>query len=68
MKPIRAAGIVLKGDKVLLMHRVKNGDEYYTFPGGSVEENETIESAVLREILEETTLKVELGKEVYFHD
>ena len=68
MKPIRAAGIVLKGDKVLLMHRVKNGDEYFTFPGGSVEENETIESAVLREILEETTLKVELGKEVYFHN
>jgi len=69
MKPTRAAGIIIKGDtRILLMHRIKNGDEYYTFPGGGVEESETLSDAVIREIFEETTLKVIIDRELYFHD
>lgn len=29
----RAAGIVIDNDKVLLMHRLKEGNEYYVVPG-----------------------------------
>lgn len=66
MKRIRAVGIVVKGDDVLLMHR-RNIKEYFVFPGGGVEEGETIEQAVLRELKEETTLDVGIKKLLYRH-
>ncbi len=66
-KHIRAVAIVVKQDKVLLMHRWKNGKEYHVFPGGGVEEGETIEDATIREIKEETTLDVRIDKLLYHH-
>jgi 8-oxo-dGTP diphosphatase len=66
-KPTRAVCIMLKEDSVLLMHRVKNNEEYFTFPGGGVEEGETIEEAVVREVLEETQLETEIQKLLYIH-
>lgn len=63
-KPIRAVGIVIKDTDVLLMWR-KNNKEYYVFPGGGVEANETIEEAVIREIYEESTLTVKIEKLLY---
>ena len=68
MKPARAVGIILKDNQVLLMYRIKNGKEYYVFPGGGVEKDESVEDAVLREILEETTLKVKVNRKLYLHD
>jgi 8-oxo-dGTP pyrophosphatase MutT (NUDIX family) len=47
------------------MHRVNNGDEYYVFPGGGVEDGETPEQAALREIFEETSVTVVPKKFVY---
>jgi len=52
----RHAGIVLKGTKILLVHRIKNGYEYYVFPGGHRREGEKGEDAVIREINEETQI------------
>lgn len=54
----RAAGIILKGDKILLMHRFNEGREYWVFPGGGVEAGETAEAALSREILEELNIQV----------
>lgn len=56
---MRIAGIIIKGNKILLMHRIKNGKEYHVFPGGSMEGNETEEGALKREIKEETNLRIE---------
>ena len=48
MERIRVAGIIKINDGYAFMHRknvVKRKDlqEYYTFPGGGLEENETLE-------------------------
>ncbi|MGI5826731.1 MAG: NUDIX domain-containing protein [Patescibacteria group bacterium] len=54
----RHAGIVVKDSKVLLLHRFKNGLEYYVFPGGHRRISEKGEEVVIREIEEETAIVV----------
>lgn len=56
----RAGGILIENGKVLLIHRIKDNDEYYVFPGGGIKTNETIEQATKRELLEEVGIAVEL--------
>jgi 8-oxo-dGTP diphosphatase len=65
MKRNRAAGIVIRDNKVLVMHRINKGDEYWVFPGGGQEDGENPDQTAVREIDEETTLKVKAGKLVY---
>ena len=43
------------------MHRRKAGREYYSFPGGRVEEGETPDQACAREVREETGIEVAVG-------
>jgi 8-oxo-dGTP pyrophosphatase MutT (NUDIX family) len=45
-------------NKVLLIHRVRDGLEYYVTPGGRVEAGESPEEAVRRELLEEVGIEV----------
>lgn len=40
------------------MHRRKDGEEYWVFPGGKSEEGETARDTLKREIWEETSLRV----------
>lgn len=70
MGRIRVAGIIPMEDGFALMHRVgvikrKDYQEYYTFPGGGLEENETLEQGVIREIKEEFGIEVEVVKKLY---
>jgi 8-oxo-dGTP pyrophosphatase MutT (NUDIX family) len=58
----RAVGIIIKGGTILLMHRIKNGREFYVFPGGGVEPNESLEEGLKREIKEEAGLDVKKAK------
>ncbi|HUS26411.1 MAG TPA: NUDIX domain-containing protein [Nevskiaceae bacterium] len=55
-KAVRA--IVIKDNCLLVMHRNKFGHEYYTLVGGGIRFGESAEHALLREIHEETNLKV----------
>ena len=50
---------ILKGDRILLV-RQSNGRRYWSLPGGRVENGESLEAAAIREVKEETGLKVEL--------
>ena len=63
-KRICCRGIILEEDKVDLMYREKkvNGKilKYYTYPGGGLEENETLENCVKREVKEEFDIDVEV--------
>jgi len=67
MKRIRAVAIIINNGKVLLIHRINYEKEYYVFPGGGVENGETIEQAVLREVQEETSLEVKIEELLYHH-
>ena len=55
---IESRGIIFKGEDVLIMFRIKDGEEYYVFPGGHMREGETPLENTIREIEEETTIKV----------
>lgn len=55
---VRVGAIILRDNKLLLIHRRKNGSEYWVLVGGGVEEGETNEEALFREVAEETSLKV----------
>ena len=62
---MRVAAIIVKDDKILLIHRIKNGQEYYVFPGGGVKEGESLEEALIREIKEELTLDTKVFKQIF---
>ena len=57
---IIAAGIIRRGDRVLIARRHENGllGGLWEFPGGKVEDGETPEQAVRREIREELAVRV----------
>lgn len=62
----RSAVIIISreagGAKILLMHRNKFGEEYFSIPGGTIEPGESPEQTVVREIKEETNLDIVLDK------
>lgn len=70
MERMRVAGIVPMEDGFVFMHRkgvVKRKDyqEYYTFPGGRLEDGETPEEGTIREIKEEFGINVKVIKKLY---
>jgi len=64
---LRATAVVLDNAKenLLMIRRLKDGQEYYVLPGGHVEEGESSEDAVLRELKEETSVSAELVKKIF---
>lgn len=66
-----ARGITFIDNKVLLLHRIRKENDiyldYYAIPGGGVED-ETLEDACIRELLEETSLNVEINTYLGFEE
>ncbi len=54
----RAAGIIIRDNKILVFRRYKEGRWYHAFPGGGAEEGETPEEAILREMKEELCIDI----------
>jgi 8-oxo-dGTP diphosphatase len=52
----RACGAVIQDNEILMVRHIHDGRDYWTLPGGAIEENETPENAAVREVLEETGL------------
>lgn len=64
----RVRAIIIENNKVLLMHRIKQGHEYWTFPGGGVDkEDKSLEDGLKRECKEELGVEVEI-KDLYFKE
>lgn len=54
----RPTAVILKDGKLLLLRRIRPGLDYFIFPGGGVDEGETLEEALEREVREELTLEI----------
>ena len=63
----RAAAVIIKNHKILLMHRINNANEYWVFLGGGVEDGETPEQTVVREVMEEASINIKVDRLLYTH-
>jgi ADP-ribose pyrophosphatase YjhB (NUDIX family) len=63
-----ARAIVVYNQNILVMKRNKFGQEYYCLVGGGIEMGETADQAVIRELSEETSLKVGPPQLVYIEE
>ena len=64
----RTRAIIYFGDKIATMYREKNDRIFYTFPGGGMEENESEEECVVREVMEEFGMTIKPLKKVYTYE
>lgn len=60
-----ARAIIIVENRMLVMHRNKYGSEYYTLVGGRLNEGETIEQCLVREVKEETGLDIVSARPVF---
>lgn len=62
-------GIIVKDNKIAVIKRIREKDgkvrEYYVLPGGGIEDEETMEQAMLREAKEELGVEVKINGELY---
>ena len=60
------AAVIKKNDSYLIANRSfeENSSGLWEFPGGKVEEKETLVSALKREIEEELSLKIQVGDKI----
>ena len=67
-KRIRVGAIILYNGKLVSMYRKKENRKFYTFPGGGIEQNETEQNCVIREVYEEFGIKVKPLKKLYTYE
>ena len=57
----RAGVLIIHGDRLALIERLRHGRRYWVIPGGGVEPGEAVDEAALREAEEELGVPVDLG-------
>jgi ADP-ribose pyrophosphatase YjhB (NUDIX family) len=59
---LRAAGVYVQGDKILLVRHEKEGRTYWLLPGGGCEFGEELATALERELREEAGIETKTGR------
>ena len=65
---IRVTGVLIQQDALLLLKQRVNPERGWSLPGGRVEPGETLETAMVREMREETGLSVRIKRLLYVCD
>ncbi|MCC3796586.1 NUDIX domain-containing protein [Vibrio parahaemolyticus] len=67
MQKQRVSALMLnrKNAEILLIKRFKEGRNYWVFPGGGVEPEELLEQAIVREVFDETSLRIDNYQEIF---
>lgn len=61
---IRAGIILIEDNKVALIERHRAGLDYFVFPGGGVDEGESLEQGAIREAMEELGVEVSIIQKI----
>jgi ADP-ribose pyrophosphatase YjhB (NUDIX family) len=61
-------GVVIEDGHILLLNQDTDTERSWSLPGGKVEEGETLATALVREMREETGLEIEPGRLLYVCD
>lgn len=65
------AAILVNNNEILCMQRDKSKYDYvsykFEFPGGKIEEGETKEESLMRELSEEMDIKIQINSEDFFY-
>jgi len=59
---IRLAGVITRGNSILLLKHQRAGREYYVLPGGGLEWGESCAAGLAREFREELELEIAVGQ------
>jgi ADP-ribose pyrophosphatase YjhB (NUDIX family) len=62
---IRVTGLLIEDGKILLVNQKVSSSRSWSLPGGRLEQGETLEEGIVREIYEETGLNVKVIKLLY---
>ena len=65
MGKIRCRAIIIKDNRLLLIHRITDNSEFYAFPGGLLEKGEALDDCVVREVKEEFDITIKVSHLVY---
>jgi len=65
---VRVAAVIVENDAILLVRHEKDGRTYWLLPGGGVEFGETLEQALVREMIEEVSLDITVERPICIND
>lgn len=68
MHQLRVTGVLLDRGRLLLVRQKVSPERRWSLPGGHVEEGETLQDAIVREIGEETGLQASILRLLYVAD
>jgi ADP-ribose pyrophosphatase YjhB (NUDIX family) len=61
----RAFSAIIHNSKIAMIHEIRSDREFWTLPGGGVENGETLEDTAIREAFEETNLRIKIIRYLY---